>query len=45
MERGLAQLDGLELSITADGLPYARVIASLFDRFRETTKQRFSSAI
>ena len=45
IERGLAQLDSMELSITADGLPYARVIASHFDRFRETTQQRFSSAI
>ena len=45
IERGLARLDGLELAITQEGLPYARVIASLFDSYREATKHRFSSAI
>ncbi len=45
IERGLARLDGLDLVITENGLPYARVIASLFDRYRETSQQRFSSAI
>ncbi|KPP93849.1 oxygen-independent coproporphyrinogen III oxidase [Erythrobacter sp. HL-111] len=44
-ERGLARIDGLELAITRDGLPYARVIASLFDAYRATTQHRFSSAI
>ena len=45
IERGLARLDGLDLVITENGLPYARVIASLFDRYRQTSQQRFSSAI
>jgi len=44
-ERGLARLDGLELAITQTGLPYARVIASLFDAFRVSTQHKFSSAI
>jgi oxygen-independent coproporphyrinogen-3 oxidase len=44
-ERGLARLDGLELTITQEGLPYARVIASLFDAYRQTTQHKFSSAI
>jgi len=43
--RGLATLQGMELTVTPAGLPYARVIASLFDRFRQTTQKRFSSAI
>ncbi|MEE4207060.1 MAG: oxygen-independent coproporphyrinogen III oxidase [Erythrobacter sp.] len=43
--RGLARLDGLELAITQEGVPYARVIASLFDTYREATQHRFSSAI
>lgn len=45
VERGLAQLDRMTLSITPDGLPYARVIASLFDSYRGPSHQRFSSAI
>ncbi|MEM7666270.1 MAG: oxygen-independent coproporphyrinogen III oxidase [Pseudomonadota bacterium] len=45
IERGLATLKGVQLTITPDGLPYARVIASLFDRYREVTPRRFSSAI
>lgn len=45
LARGLATLEGMTLTITPTGLPYARVIASLFDRFRETTLKRFSSAI
>ena len=45
VERGLAELRGMRLQITAEGLPYARVIASLFDPYRETTTRRFSSAI
>lgn len=44
-ERGLAVRDGLDLAITADGLPYARVIASFLDRFREQTTKSFSAAI
>lgn len=45
VDRGLATLDGLVLTIEPDGLPYARVIASKFDRFRAETKRTFSSAI
>ncbi|WP_324074481.1 MAG: oxygen-independent coproporphyrinogen III oxidase [Erythrobacter sp.] len=43
--RGLAKLSGSRLQITHDGLPYARVIASLFDAYRAVTQRRFSSAI
>lgn len=45
LERDLARLAGTTLSITPDGLPYARVIASLFDAYRAAAPQRFSSAI
>lgn len=44
-EHGLVEMEDMRLSITADGLPYGRVVASLFDRFRETAQHRFSSAI
>lgn len=44
-ERGLVELQGLRLSITPDGLPYARVVASLFDGYRDDAQHRFSSAI
>lgn len=43
--RGLASLDGNRLTITSDGLPYARTIAALFDPYRAITERRFSSAI
>jgi oxygen-independent coproporphyrinogen III oxidase len=43
--RGLAELDGNTLRILPGGLPYARVIASLFDSYRAVTQRRFSSAI
>jgi oxygen-independent coproporphyrinogen-3 oxidase len=43
--RGLAVRHGLELSIPAHGVPYARVIASFLDRFREETTKVFSAAI
>ncbi|MDR2858252.1 MAG: oxygen-independent coproporphyrinogen III oxidase [Novosphingobium sp.] len=42
---GLVSLTGSELVIAADGLPYARTIAALFDSYRKTTTRRFSSAI
>ncbi|MEM7779738.1 MAG: oxygen-independent coproporphyrinogen III oxidase [Pseudomonadota bacterium] len=45
IERGLARIDGTQLSITSSGLPYARVIASLFDTYRAAASTRFSSAI
>ena len=43
--RGLAELAGTTLRILPGGLPYARVIASLFDSYRAVTQRRFSSAI
>lgn len=42
---GLAALDGDWLSITPDGLPYARSIAAVFDPFRQKSGRRFSSAV
>lgn len=43
--RGLAELEDGQLRVTNDGRPYARAIASLFDRHRADSMQRFSSAI
>jgi oxygen-independent coproporphyrinogen-3 oxidase len=43
--RNLAELSGTTLRILPGGLPYARVIASLFDSYRAVTQRRFSSAI
>ena len=45
LDAGLAQLDQGKLTILPDGLPYARVIAALFDTYRAHTKRKFSSAI
>lgn len=42
---GLAALEGERLAIRHGGLPYARVIASLFDSYRAAAPRRFSSAI
>lgn len=42
---GLASLQGNRLTILPDGLPYARVVASLFDSYRAVTQRTFSSAI
>lgn len=42
---GLAELRGNRLSIPAGGLPYARVIAALFDAYRAAAPRTFSSAI
>ncbi|MDP2130917.1 MAG: oxygen-independent coproporphyrinogen III oxidase [Erythrobacter sp.] len=42
---GLATLSDNSLRIAPDGLPYARVIASLFDSYRAITQRKFSSAI
>jgi oxygen-independent coproporphyrinogen-3 oxidase len=41
----LAQLAGNRLTILPGGLPYARVIAALFDSYRAVTTRKFSSAI
>lgn len=45
IERGLVRQQGMRVSITHNGLPYARVIASLFDSYRNKSQHRFSSAI
>ena len=45
IERDLAKLDSLQLTITPNGLPYARAIAALFDPYRAKTQRQFSSAI
>lgn len=42
---GLASLQSNRLTILPDGLPYARVVASLFDSYRAVTQRTFSSAI
>ena len=44
-DAGLADLHGNVLRIVPGGLPYARVIASLFDSYRAVTQRKFSSAI
>lgn len=43
--RGLAEIIGQRLVITADGLPYSRTIAALFDPYRNKSATRFSSAV
>ncbi len=45
LREGLAVLDGERLRIAANGLPYARVIAALFDAYRAAAPRQFSSAI
>jgi len=45
IERDLVCITGNDLAITPQGLPYARVIASLFDSYRAATQRSFSSAI
>jgi len=45
IDRGLAQLSGNDLHLAADAWPYARVIASLLDLYRQPSAHRFSSAI
>lgn len=42
---GLAKLDGSMIRLSPDAWPYARVIASLFDSYRQPAADRFSSAI
>ncbi|WDA39862.1 radical SAM protein [Erythrobacter sp. BLCC-B19] len=44
-DAGLASLNANRLTILPGGLPYARVIASLFDAYREAAPRTFSSAI
>ena len=45
IERGLAHIDREWLTIEADGLPYARTIAALFDSYRSQSPRQFSSAV
>lgn len=45
LTRGLASLHGEFLTITPEGLPYARTIAAKFDPFRVRSQRRFSSAV
>lgn len=45
IDKGLAEISELSVSITPAGLPYARVVASLFDRYRANSQHRFSAAI
>ena len=42
---GLARLEGNRLAILSGGLPYARVIAAMFDSYRAANQRSFSSAI
>lgn len=44
-QAGLATLTGNRLTILPGGLPYTRVIAALFDSYRQVTQRAFSSAI
>lgn len=44
-ERGLIDLAGGTLAIRAEGLPYARTVAALFDPYRQDSARRFSSAV
>ncbi len=43
--RSLVSIDGDWLTVTPDGLPYARTIAALFDPYRAVAPRRFSSAV
>ena len=45
LNRGLASFDNGWLVVSADGLPYARSIAALFDPYRRHSRRRFSSAV
>lgn len=45
VEQGLVTLDGSEIRLTAAGMPYVRAIAALFDPYRQSTPNRFSTAI
>jgi oxygen-independent coproporphyrinogen-3 oxidase len=45
LDSALASLKGMLLRLEDDSKPYARVIASLFDGYRQPAARRFSSAI
>ncbi|HKR93332.1 MAG TPA: coproporphyrinogen III oxidase, partial [Novosphingobium sp.] len=44
-DAGLCEMDGADLVIAPDGLPYARSIAARFDPYRRDSLRRFSSAV
>ena len=44
-ERGLVTVEREWVTIEADGLPYARTIAALFDPYRTVSARQFSSAV
>jgi oxygen-independent coproporphyrinogen-3 oxidase len=44
-DRGLATIEGGRLRLPDYGRPYARVIAALFDQYRQPAARRFSNAI
>lgn len=44
-QRGVVAIDGDKVTITADGLPYARSVAAIFDPYRQDSARRFSSAV
>ncbi|MGN6357314.1 MAG: oxygen-independent coproporphyrinogen III oxidase [Novosphingobium sp.] len=43
--RRLAQIEGTQLVVTELGLPYSRVIAAVFDPYRQQSARKFSSAV
>lgn len=45
LDRGLATIEAGRLQLLDFGRPYARVISSLFDQYRQPAARRFSSAI
>lgn len=45
VDRDLASIEHDILSITAEGLPYSRTIAAIFDVYRPQSARRFSSAV
>ncbi len=45
LDLDLASIEDGLLAITPSGLPYARVIAALFDTYRPQSVRRFSSAV
>lgn len=45
MERGLVTIEKGRLRLPDYGRPYARVIASMFDNYRQPAARRFSSAV
>lgn len=45
LDRGLVALDDSLLTITPDGMPYARTVCALLDGHRPQSARRFSSAV